>query len=513
MPRINRITADARPVGPRPDPEAYGAAEGRAMVRVGKAVKGVAETFDQLTEGYYRTDTAYRAQEGDRRLRELAQAAQLKKFDEREKWFKEQSEEVYSDISEGVTPGRSGQLRYMLDESRNRYETHVRGTIYRDASNGAKLNLSHTLNMLAEDAAGEPSELAMMGYLQRGDSAIENYAADFGVSDAEARDIRINFARRVADLRGPAMREHQATGLAMEILTTTDDTGEPLTKEARLELVGQIGDDDLRADVKRRVEVTTDREEAQRLRALEMKRETAWTAVMNGGGLEAIPGDLPADDQRQMRTYVRTTAAKQAKGQSTQIVTDAKRWNELWDMAENQPDKFASLNLWKDRRNLENTDFNGLKAAQKSLKDGDGGYEPPLSSSDRTFLNDLASAAGITDSETKATLRLQYKRAAESQRETRGRELSIDEKESTAQEIIRGINVPGRFGIELFGETVRVGEMNAEQVQAVLEDPPGHLIESAIKAYAKRGVENPTNDQINTVIRQYMKNLGAIGVE
>lgn len=208
MPRITRNLSRRVPIGPRPDPEAFGAAEGRAMVRLGGAVRGVGDTVREvgreladLSDGYQQQLSISKSTEADESLRRFAEdLEQDPDFKGREKRFTDRASELREELGRDIDPGpRKFEFELALTRARNRHAITVRSTALRDEMSSAELLANNTARRLATVAATSSSPFDQAVARLEGQNVYVNLGERFGIDQAHTDEAVRHFNLEVDD--------------------------------------------------------------------------------------------------------------------------------------------------------------------------------------------------------------------------------------------------------------------------------------------------------------------------
>jgi len=113
--------------------------------------------------------------------------------------------------------------------------------------------------------------------------------------------------------------------------------------------------------------------------------EFFWTGFLKDPDINAIPENLPASTKLAAIKFATNPTRK----------TELKRWNEINQIAINNPDEFLKMDLYKDVLNLDESDFQEFGKLQRSLQKGD--------------TTRLTHVQSITSKATKALKNINYK--------------------------------------------------------------------------------------------------------
>lgn len=128
----------------------------------------------------------------------------------------------------------------------------------------------------------------------------------------------------------------------------------------------EIKDPKLRAAVMSELELRQSVAQAGRQESQRVSEEQAWDIIDQGGTVDDIPPELQVEVGAVVMNTIRNTQERTMLGVD---VTDETRHLELIDMARDNPQEFAQLNLNDDRENLSRADLLALKETQTSLSD------------------------------------------------------------------------------------------------------------------------------------------------
>ncbi|MCR9093487.1 MAG: hypothetical protein NXI30_04665 [bacterium] len=330
-----------------------------------------------------------------------------------------------------------------------------------------------------------------------------------------ARELLERFQSFIHPARlGELAKSVELDGIRGQAQRVTDSivAGLP-TLDARLAAARAVEDPKLRDEVVKRVKTRTNEEAFAARQKAEADTDASWERLLDGGGeAEILPG-VPVAQRRRMLEYLDKRIAKQARGEAFVDETDPATWRKLVRLRRSDPQSFAKTDLWQHREKLARPDFRELQEAQKELRSPTK-FETTraLKDGDIAFARRRFRSAKI-ENETEIDLMLDaFERAARQEREVKGRDLSVDEREEIIKRTIsERILVPGAFGwtFAAFGETKRVGELTPADTKALLRNPPTEVRTQALRALVRRGVEQPTEDQVRDTIAGMLRRLGA----
>jgi hypothetical protein len=180
-------------------------------------------------------------------------------------------------------------------------------------------------------------------------------------------EMTADSARRIDKQIEEASRRTEAQQWTDRILSQN------LSDQEQLRLArDEVGDPETRDEVVRRVK----RRQAEQKQFVEQRRRQAMNSGMgiildDGGSTD----DIPLEDWERMtpqqRQKLRSLEAKVAGG--GEVETDFKAYYQLRRMANNEPRKFANLNLAEYRDRLAGTEFKELARLQDDAAGGGGG--------------------------------------------------------------------------------------------------------------------------------------------
>ena len=203
MARIQRAVARDVAQAPTPDPEAYGAAEGRALQQVGQAVGAVGNVVQlgaRALDGYHAQLARARGLEAADHLQRAAEA-ELRNpdFADRERSFLQRVKEIRDEFGGGLTPRRRADFEAIVSRARNEHSRLLRASTIRDEADAAESLVNETLRRASIRAATATNTVDRLAAIQVGTDALDEFAVQFGVPDHKRDESIEDFRRSVSD--------------------------------------------------------------------------------------------------------------------------------------------------------------------------------------------------------------------------------------------------------------------------------------------------------------------------
>ncbi|MBW7929808.1 MAG: hypothetical protein H3C57_00670 [Gammaproteobacteria bacterium] len=352
----------------------------------------------------------------------------------------------------------------------------------------------------ADGVAGDPQirEARMLAELSPLHSAVIN-----GMADAH----RVDLAREYYQ-RNSASMTLQARDRAMQLLETADF--EERTQEISGGLYAKHGGNAAAAIAEAREKLSGKEEDAviNRLKGLDADRvafreraqsdaaDAAWRIYANDRGMDNIPPSLlAAMDGRDIEAMRRTAAAESG---GNDVKTDSEAYYYLTMMAADDPQQFAATDLRRFYDKLSPADRNHFANAQATLlgKTQDHGVATAQQQIAATIklLGLVDKRAGLFAQEAN--------KALDAAQQDAGRKLTQEERQKTIDWLASDASTRAKFfGIDMpFGASSRVFEAEAAGLPYTVKfsDADKRKARSALE---RRGVVNPTDEQVDAVIR------------
>lgn len=283
----------------------------------------------------------------------------------------------------------------------------------------------------------------------------------------------------------------------------------------------EIDDPKLRRATLEELEMRTNVSNAVRNENNRVAQEQAWEIIDGGGTASDIPPDLQVQVGAQTMNTIFETLERRAAGIDH---TDEARYLELFDLATQNPEQFAQLDLNEDRPNLSQGDLRQLKTMQNEMNQDraiiaeQGASAVVYQDSDyRQAMNDAAeqfqAATGVAPGSAMDQEQMQqYNRFTQQLRrgmrqfaDENGRPMTFDERTSfintlMAPVVIEGVN-DGFFGGDRFlFEAPSMARGGSIEPQYRRGDVPPDVEQQITESLTTLFGRSPTEDE---VVEQY----------
>ncbi|MCR9093458.1 MAG: hypothetical protein NXI30_04520 [bacterium] len=198
--RIQRLIAAETPIAPRPTGEQFGAAEGRAVQRLGNELGRTAQLASQIFDSYQQQVATSRGLDAEDQLRRFAEEQeQNPDFESRERVFLERAAELRSELGRGLTPRRRVDFERILSQARNRHAVTVRAGARGAALQAAEIETNEILRKAAVTVANSDDPLDQMTAHGEGRKAIQDFGENFGQTPERIEESLRGFDRMIGD--------------------------------------------------------------------------------------------------------------------------------------------------------------------------------------------------------------------------------------------------------------------------------------------------------------------------
>lgn len=225
--------------------------------------------------------------------------------------------------------------------------------------------------------------------------------------------------------------------------------------------------------------------------------------------LRTLDGSVWAGMKSHMESKIKSLA-----GEGSSIRTDYKAYNELYDMAGTDPQKFATTNLWSYRGKLKDGDFEEMKRLQLSVRNSlgksDAQTEAQAMKDLQTFngqLKNIFNSMGWTEKEDQERMGIFSSVAADAVRQEEsvlGRRLRDEERDILIRKLATKEDAPWYRRSKMYYEKLREGTDAGFKAEISIKDVP--LTERKKIEAALTRLKKPVSEA--AIIDLYKRRLG-----
>ena len=537
MPRL--FVAEPQPLArmPQSNPNVYGAQIGAEMEHTGRLTQALGQVLNEYADSQSRAAAVHYEQDLKAAAIEISRdpdiAGRGDKFDV-----------IQKQIFDARTPklGNRNEYEARAGLATNDVRNYLIEKTHNDATTEMRANNDLELDHYATKAANAGSMEESISYLRQAEESAGSAGLYRTPSEIEAKaQETLTHTIGLAALKNPALAS-----------SLYDSLGHMLTPEAQVSLGKVISTEGVESDAQAVADKAVDtlgggasitsllsyaRENSSgavrtgaenRLRMMytaseqargDRQRDKAQQAFATVEAVAALGVDNPKliaiqrDLLRKNITYDPDIDASTASAILTHFdnalerkpeVTDPNKWSELWKLRTSDPAAFSKVNLPALRMSFKREDYNEIEQEQKDvLAGGVGSKTSPSGMGAIEVGQKVAKQAGITDKGKLNDFSLRSHEAITARRNVLKRDLTFEEKESAAREVLKQIEVPDA-GFLFFDGTKRIGELTASDRKEIIGNPPADLLNTTRSELAKRGIPNPSDDDVIEAIDDYL---------